>query len=404
MQPRQNVACDGDTTDEDATPSDSKKIEDALDALLASSDPSNVLNISGNCSLTRTITLQSFPNILIQGPANLSGGTATCGAAPPPGTFPGPIFNIVNTRNITLRRFNISGGGGIILQDSSGSFSGVSIDGSRSEGLNVQGASTLGLQGAIFTGPSTFDPAPNIITNSCGNGINVGLGSSVSFTMEGTISGNGGAGVTVNGGNFTASACCAFDTAGSVVIENNRAGVIVGLGGGSASVNGGSTCSGTPGTAAIRNNREWGVIVSGPSFFGLSGLVTVENNQTAPISSTALAYRAGIYGNYGATVFVTPGAQIKTTNAGHGILVDAQSKLRLGALPPSLPPGSPCAPPTFPNASITMNGDDGIRATHMSFVEVLSLTSVINNGGKDAKCDSSSILVGVKSGIGSNRC
>ncbi len=53
----QNVACNGDTTD-DVTPSDSKKIEDALDGLLASSDPSNVLNISGNCSLTRTITLQ----------------------------------------------------------------------------------------------------------------------------------------------------------------------------------------------------------------------------------------------------------------------------------------------------------------------------------------------------------
>ncbi len=225
---------------------------------MASSDPFNILNISGNCSLTRTITLQSFPNILIEGPANLSGGTAICGAAPPPGTFPGPIFNIVNTRNVTLRRFNISGGGGIILQDSSGSFSGVSIDGSRSEGLNVQGASTVGLQGAIFTAGPTVEPAPNNITNSCGNGINVGLGSSVSFTMEGTISGNGGAGVTVNGGNFTASACCALDTAGSVVIENNRAGVIVGLGGGSASVNGGSTCSGNPGTAAIRNNREWG--------------------------------------------------------------------------------------------------------------------------------------------------
>ncbi len=146
------------------------------------------------------------------------------------------------------------------------------------------------------------------------------------------------------------------------------------------------------------------MIVSGPSFFGLSGMVTVENNQTLPISSTALAYRAGIYGNYGATIFVTPGAQIKTTNSGHGILVDAQSKLRLGALPLAPPPGSPCAPPSFPNASITNNGDDGIRATHMSFVEVLSLTSVINNGGKDAKCDDSSILVGVKSGIGSNRC
>jgi hypothetical protein len=179
----------------------------------------------------------------------------------------------------------------------------------------------------------------------------------------------------------------------------------VGLGGGSASVNGGSTCSGSPGTAAIRNNREWGVIVSGPSFFGLSGLVTVENNQTAPISSTALAYRAGIYGNYGATIFVTPGAQIQTTNSGHGVLIDAQSKLRLGALPLSpLPPGSPCTPFSFPNASITMNGDDGIRATHMSFVEVLSLTSVINNGGKDARCDNSSILDGVKSGIGLNRC
>lgn len=133
-------------------------------------------------------------------------------------------------------------------------------------------------------------------------------------------------------------------------------------------------------------------------------MVTVENNQTAPTSSTALAYRAGIYGNYGATVFVTPGPQIKTTNAGPGVLVDAQSKLRLGSLPLSVPPGSPCVPPTFPNASITMNGDDGIRATHMSFVEVLSLTSVINNGGKDAKCDSSSILDGVKSGIGSNKC
>ncbi len=61
----------------------------------------------------------------------------------------------------------------------------------------------------------------------------------------------------MNGGSFTASACCAFDTPGSVVIENNRAGVIVGLGGGSASVNGGSTCSGNPGSAFIRNNLEW---------------------------------------------------------------------------------------------------------------------------------------------------
>jgi len=405
----QNITCDGDTTD-DATPSDSKKIADALDAILTAADPSNTLNITGSCSLTRPITIQSFPNILIQSPvgtANLNAPVTTCTSIPAPGVFAGTILNVIATRNITLRRLSISGGAGVLLQDSGGSFLGVSIDASRGEGLNVQGASTLGLVGGTLTGPTpgTFEPTPNNITNSCGNGINVGLGSSVSLTMLGTISGNGAAGVIVNGGVFSASGCCVGENVGSIVIENNRAGIMVGVSGGSASLNGGSTCAGLTGTAALRNNKEWGAIISGPSFFGLSGLVTVEGNQSAPTSSTALAYRAGIYGNYGATVFVTPGAQIKSTNAGIGILVDAQSKLRLGSLPLSPPPpGSTCTPPTYPNASITLNGDDGIKATHMSFIEILSATSVVNNSGKDARCDDSSRLDGIKSGIGSNKC
>ena len=404
----QNVTCDGDTTD-DVTSSDSKKISDALDAILAAGDPGNTLNITGPCTLIRPITIHSFPNLVIQsasGVADLNAPVIACNTAPGPGVFAGTVLSITNTRNVTLRKFNITGGGGVFLQDSGGTFIGVSINSSRGEGISVQGASNLGMIGGTLTGPApgTFEATPNNITNSCGNGINVGLGSSAGFTMLGTISGNGGAGVTVNGGSFSASGCCVGENTGSVVIENNRAGVIVGLGGGFAAVNGGSTCSGATGTAAIRNNLEWGAIVSGPSFLGLSGVVTVEGNQSAPTSSTALAYRAGIYGNYGATIFVTPGAQVNNTNLGAGILVDAQSKLRLGSLPLVAPPGSPCTPPSFPNASITGNGNDGVRATHMSFIEILSTTSITGNTGKDARCDASSLLVGVTTGIGTSKC
>ena len=143
------------------------------------------------------------------------------------------------------------------------------------------------------------------------------------------------------------------------------------------------------------------MFATGAAFMGLSGLVTLENNQTAPTSSTALAYRAGIFGSYGATIFVAPGAQIKTTNAGHGILLDAQAKLRLGSLPASPPPpGSTCTIPTFPNAAITSNGGDGVNMTHMSLTEILSTTSITGNSGKDARCDDTSLLEGVKTGIG----
>ncbi|MEP7354849.1 MAG: hypothetical protein ABI824_16590, partial [Acidobacteriota bacterium] len=340
------------------------------------------------------------------GTANLTAPVVACTSAAPVGAFSGTIFTILDTRNITLRRLNISGGVGVFMQDSRGTFSSVNINGSRSEGLSVQGASSLTLMGGTLSGPSpgVFEATPNTVTNSCGNGINVGPGASVVFAMLGTISGNAGAGVIVNGGTFAASGCCVVENVGSVVIENNRAGISVGVSGGSASVNGGSTCSGSPGTAAIRNNKEWGVIASGPSFFGLNGMVTLEGNQSAPTSATALAYRSAIYGNYGATIFVTPGAVIRTTNAGAGVIVDAQSKLRLGSLPPSLPPGAPCTQPTYPNASITMNGDDGIRATNLSFMEILSTTNVMSNAGKDAKCDDTSVLSGIKSGVGSNKC
>jgi hypothetical protein len=397
----QNVACDGDTTD-DATPSDTKKIRDALTAMAATSDLSHVLNLSGACAFTLGgISIQNFPNIIIQGPASLTAPSVACNT-----TGPSPVMVLVSsTRNVTMRQITISGGGsGVVMIDSGGSFTGVSISGARGEGLSVQGASTLGLQGVLVTGPSTYTPAPNNITNNCGNGINVGQGSSVSYSFAGTISGNGGAGVSVNGGNFSGSGCCAFDDPGSIVIENNRAGVVIGVFGGTATVNGGNTCAGLTGTAAIRNNTEWGIFASGASFVGLSGKVTVENNQTAPTSATALAYRAGIFGSYGATIFITPGSTIKTTNQGAGILVDAQSKLRLGTLTPSLPPGSPCTLPVYANTSITLNGDDGIRANNMSFMEILSTTSVTANTGKDAKCDDTSILVGVKSGVGSNKC
>src|SRR5690606_26825407 len=122
-------------------------------------------------------TIQNFANFSIAGPASLSGGIISCNASAAPGQYGGAMLNIIGTRSITIRNISISGGAGVILQDSSGSFTGVTIDRSRSEGLSVQGASTLGLTGGTLTGPAPgiFSPAPNNITNSCGNGINVGI-------------------------------------------------------------------------------------------------------------------------------------------------------------------------------------------------------------------------------------
>jgi len=222
--------------------------------------------------------------------------------------------------------------------------------------------------------------------------------------MFATISGNGQSGVAVNGGSASLNACCINENVGSIVVQNNRIGVSVGVIGGSAIVNGGSTCGGLAGTAAVRNNTEWGAILSGASFLGINGNVTFENNQTAPLTPAALTYRGGIYASYGSNVYVSPGAVIKTTVGGPGIIVDAQSRLRLGALSPATLPGATCILPTYPNPSITLNGDDGVRATHMSFVEILSTTSIASNNGKDAKCDDTSLLDGITSGIGTNKC
>jgi hypothetical protein len=385
---------------------DSSLINTAVETLRTSGDLSNSLSLTGTCQLSLPITIQNFGNISISGPANLSGGIIACNATPAPGQYAGPMLNIIGSRSVSVRNLNISGGSGVFLQDSSGSFLGVTIDHSRSEGLSVQGASTLGLTGGTLTGPSpgTFVPAPNNVTNNCGNGINVGVGSTVSVIMLATISGNGQAGVLVNGGGASLSACCVAENVGSIVVENNRAGVTVGAIGGSAIVSGGSTCSGLTGTATVRNNSEWGAALTGASFLGLSGRVTFENNQTAPTPPAALTYRGGIYANYGATVFVSPGAIIRSTVGGPGILIDAQSKLRLGALGPAPALPSPCVAPSYPNASITLNGADGVRANHMSFVEILSTTSIVGNAGKDAQCDSTSLLDGITTGIGTNKC
>ncbi len=395
----QSVACNNDS-------GDSALIGTAVETLRTSGDLSNSLNLSGTCQLSLPITIQNFGNISIAGPANLTGGIIACNATPAPGQYAGPMLNIIGTRSVSVRSLNMSGGSGVFLQDSSGSFLGVTIDHSRSEGLSIQGASTLGLVGATLTGPApgTFVPTPNNITNNCGNGINVGVGSTVSVSVLATISGNGQAGVSVNGGGASLSGCCAGENVGSIVVENNRVGVSVGVVGGSAIVNGGSTCSGLTGTAAVRNNSDWGAVVAGASFLGLSGKVTFENNQIAPTTPAALTYRAGIYANYGATVFVSPGAIIRSTVGGAGVLLDAQSKLRLGALGPAPAPPSPCVAPTYANASITLNGEDGVRANHMSFVEILSTTSIAGNSGKDAKCDASSLLDGITTGIGNNKC
>jgi hypothetical protein len=389
------VACDGDTSD-DVTPSDAKKIRDALTTLSASPDPSHILNLSGGCTFTTGgVTIQNFPNITVFGPATLTAAVVACGTS-----GPAPIMmSITGTRNITMRDITITGGAGVLMIDSGGNFSGVTIENSVTSGLNVQGASSLGLTGALGA-----TPKPNYIKDNCGNGIVVGQGSTVSFGSLGSISGNGSAGVNVVGGSFSAGGCCVDTAPGAIFIENNLAGIIVSPLGGSATLSGGSTCAGLPGAATIRNNTDWGIFAQGPSFVGLSGGVVVENNQTGPVSVTAQTYRAGIFGSYGATVFVNPGATIKTTNSGPGILVDAQSKLRLGSLPITVPPGSPCTLAVFGNPVITQNGAEGIKATHMSFMEMLSPTTVTSNGAKDAVCDASSMLDGNTTGVGTNKC
>ena len=168
-----SVTCDG-TTD-DAT------IAAALVALKTADEEFNTLDITGNCSLLHTITIQNFSSIAINAPsgtATLSMPVVACD------TTSSPLFivlAVISTRNVSLRHFNITGGAGVLVKDSDGVFTDVSITNSRGQGLSVQGSSTLGLLGATLTGssPGTLVPTPNSITGNCGDGLSVGPGSSV---------------------------------------------------------------------------------------------------------------------------------------------------------------------------------------------------------------------------------
>ncbi|MBI2820147.1 MAG: hypothetical protein HYX73_09230 [Acidobacteria bacterium] len=383
---------------------DHPSIRNALAAL----DPavSNTITIlEGPCDDIdegpRGVIVTGFTNLTIQG---LPDDTATISRAGGCGT-PGPssiVLTITDSTIVGLRRLNITGGRGLLVQNSGVRGESLTVASSRGSGIVLNDTSVLNLQGSTCHDTNNDgdcgDPGEllntlNTVSDSCSNGISVDGTSSANINFHAVIEDNLGTGVNVSGGRANINAFFdQLEMPTTIQIDHNRVGVSVSDGG---SVGMGAATGGPSGDSELRieDNQQWGVIVQGPSFAGTGGQTIIQGNSLTPTGPLAIAYPAGVLVYYGGSVFLNPETQV-IDNGGAGILAFAQGKVRLGNV------GNP-------TGLVTISGNDaeGLNLQLMSLAESFAGTTISGNfGAADAVCDGTSVLAGDVSGIATTKC
>ena len=227
-------------------------INNALAQLTDRNGP-NVINVSGSCP-TQFTNINGFNRLTIQGNPGASLGN----------------FNITNSRFITLKSLNVSGGAPIAVSliDAGVTLDGVTIQ-NVPTGINVDSGSSLG-----FTG------TPSVVTGN-GNGIVV-TGSSTAEIRNVTISNNSRHGLEVEDHSDVTLTSNNNGAAAPVNIFGNARGAVT-VQGASFDV---STEGGSNALIDIHNNGGTGDDAGGLSFenssVSVTGNVHIHDNTTLP--------------------------------------------------------------------------------------------------------------------------
>lgn len=296
----------------------------------------NRLNITGTCS--GTFNVVDFSNLTIagvNGVATLAGPAGACGTG-----GPGTLF-VRDSARVVLSNLTITGGGGLIVQDSTvlsgGNPTNVTVTGSHAAGVTIN-------QFALARGASVSLTSSDAVYGNCGSGI-AGF-AAANVTTVAHLHDNGGFGLAMSSGT-------AWVQKGSE-IDNNGAG---------------------------------GISLNGPGRIFLAG-GHVHDNGGDPNANPA--FRAGVSGAWGALVQIVGDTNtVIEHNVGPGVLLQLNST---GAFGP------------FISQSNSAGGVSLLYGSAAQFIDLPTPAVLTGNTGGDLVCDSASTVFGDISLVTDNRC
>ena len=395
------------------TPGAFTSITAALNFLpTTSSTEPHTITVTGTC--TENVNILNRQRITIEAPA---GQTATITSAFPQQSL---VVNIAGSRAITLRRLVIRDGyvGLWITRASEVVVQNSTMENNVTQGLRVLESSNVRLESSTITnnGAQGLRVDPNcyvmvggnspslavLISNNGGDGISadgakisingnttVESNRSVAIRMTGgrlIVNGNQGENIFRNNGNGILLGSMSASFTGQNTIQNNAV-TGVQLVAGNATFNQFVLPDGTFRVTTIEGHGTSGVTIANTSQLSLSGHHIIRNNGSAPVSSNWAGVR--VFNN--SMLSLGNGVEI-TGNTGPGILADLHASLLI----------------TNP-VTITGNSEEGIRLTLLAGANFLVSTllpspSLPPNVISSITCDSSSVLAGDLTGIGTIDC